>query len=314
MPNNQGNELPVLVRAVNSAIISPPVGEEASIGWEATASGPALLVSVVGAGPIVIAVDLDLADDEVAIGGPDSGGTRRLFQGRVDGANNIVETVPVLAGAQALALGKAEDTLHVTGDVGVMALAVRNDALTPLGADLDYLPLMVNASGALVTTATVSGTVAVGPTVTPGTGATNLGKAEDAVAGNGDVGVFALAVRRDATAATAADGDYHELQVDAVGHLKVAATPALGATATQTITAVAAVSVSIAAALATRRAITIQNRGPGPLSVNPGGAAVATGFRIAVGESKTFQASAQVAWTGISNATGASAVVISENN
>ena len=57
--------------------------------------------------------------------------------------------------------------------------------------------------------------------VVPGTGATNLGKAEDAVAGDGDTGVMLLAVRRDADAATAADGDYHELQVDENGFLKV---------------------------------------------------------------------------------------------
>jgi len=304
------------ILGVNPATLVPPIGEQGVIGFTATALGNALLCAISGA-PVVVVVDLDLADDEVAIGGPDSGGTRRLFQGRVDGANNIIESVPVLSGAQALALGKVEDTAHVTGDVGAMMLAVRQDAPAVLAGDGDYIPLIVDATGnlrvAISGTVTVSGTVAVGPTVTPGTGATNLGKAEDAVAASGDVGVMALSVRRDADAADAADGDYVPLHTNSVGRLKVDAANK-GTTATQTITAVAAVSVSIAAALATRRAITIQNRGPGPLSVNPGGAAVATGFRIAVGESKTFQASAQVAWTGISNATGASAVVISENN
>ncbi len=56
--------------------------------------------------------------------------------------------------------------------------------------------------------------------IVPGTGATSLGKAEDAVAGSGDTGVFALAVRRDTATSGAAAGDYHELQVDATGYLR----------------------------------------------------------------------------------------------
>lgn len=43
-----------------------------------------------------------------------------------------------------------EDAVHGSGDSGVMALAVRNDALAALaGTDGDYAPLQVNASGAL---------------------------------------------------------------------------------------------------------------------------------------------------------------------
>ena len=58
--------------------------------------------------------------------------------------------------------------------------------------------------------------------VVPGVGATNLGKAEDAVHGDGDTGVMALAVRRDAdTSLVGIDGDYAPLQVNALGALKV---------------------------------------------------------------------------------------------
>src|SRR3990172_149454 len=112
------NAFEIIVRAVNSAAISPPSGAEAEIGWTATALGPALLVAVAGLGPIVVAVDLNLVDDEVAVGGPDSGGTRRLFQGRVEGANNVLETVPRMIGAQADALGKADDSAAVAGGGG----------------------------------------------------------------------------------------------------------------------------------------------------------------------------------------------------
>ena len=47
-------------------------------------------------------------------------------------------------------LSKAEDSAHVSGDTGIMSLAVRNDAGTVLaGTDGDYVPLTTNASGEL---------------------------------------------------------------------------------------------------------------------------------------------------------------------
>jgi hypothetical protein len=57
--------------------------------------------------------------------------------------------------------------------------------------------------------------------VVPGVGVTNLGKAEDAAHSSGDVGVMALAVRKDAAVATAAADDYVPLQTDAEGRLWV---------------------------------------------------------------------------------------------
>lgn len=57
----------------------------------------------------------------------------------------------------------------------------------------------------------------------PGTGATNLGKAIDAVSGASDVGVMALAKRRDTPATiTPADGDVAPLHVDSMGRLQIA--------------------------------------------------------------------------------------------
>lgn len=51
------------------------------------------------------------------------------------------------------ALSKDEDSVHSSGDQGVMGLAVRNDTLASLvDTDGDYAPLQVNASGALYVT------------------------------------------------------------------------------------------------------------------------------------------------------------------
>lgn len=66
----------------------------------------------------------------------------------------------------------------------------------------------------------VTGTIT---TITPGTGATSLGKAEDAAHSSGDVGVFMLGVRRDTpTVSTSANGDYSGFSVDRLGRIQVA--------------------------------------------------------------------------------------------
>ncbi len=155
----------------------------------------------------------------------------------------------VIPGTGATNLGKAEDAAHTTGDVGVMMLGVRNATATDLSAgntDGDYEPLQVDANGCLhviaklaatQTLATVTNVATIGTSVTPGTAAANLGKAEDAAHSSADVGVMMLAVRQ-ATAtdmsAGNTDGDYEPIQVDASGrvHCNVGAlVPGTGATA-----------------------------------------------------------------------------------
>lgn len=63
-------------------------------------------------------------------------------------------------------------------------------------------------------------------TITPGTAATNLGKAEDAVHTTGDVGVMSLGVRNDTLASTSsASADYTQLSTDISGIVMVAGAP-----------------------------------------------------------------------------------------
>lgn len=81
-----------VLNAFNPAAITPPTGAIGQIGFRTVAGENALLVFL--AGGAVLAVDLDLADDEVAIGGPDSAGDRRLFRGRDNGdGTNTIESV-----------------------------------------------------------------------------------------------------------------------------------------------------------------------------------------------------------------------------
>lgn len=58
--------------------------------------------------------------------------------------------------------------------------------------------------------------------ITPGTGATNLGKAEDAAHTSGDTGVMSLGVRKDTAVALAADSDYQPPIFNSTGHQWVA--------------------------------------------------------------------------------------------
>jgi hypothetical protein len=80
-----------------------------------------------------------------------------------------VDVTSVTPGTTASSLGKAEDAAHSSGDVGVMALSVRQDTAAALGGtDADYQPLITDGSGRLH--------VNVGNTVTVGSHAvTNAG-------------------------------------------------------------------------------------------------------------------------------------------
>ena len=91
--------------------------------------------------------------------------------------------------------------------------------------------LLVNADGSINTLSAANDGVDIGDvdvtSVIPGTGATNLGKAVDSVAGGTDTGVLALAVRDDVlTTLTPADGDYTQLRTDSTGALWVTLTAA----------------------------------------------------------------------------------------
>lgn len=109
-------------------------------------------------------------------------------------------------------LSLAEDAAHVSGDLGAMALAVRNDTEGSLvDTDGDYAPLQVDSVGRLRVVADLD--------------VTNLSeKAEDDAHVSGDIGDYVLAVRADARptdANTSADGDYASFFVNNSGELWV---------------------------------------------------------------------------------------------
>lgn len=58
-----------------------------------------------------------------------------------------VDITSVVPGVAATSLGKAEDAVHVSGDTGVMALSVSNEAQSSFGADGDYTPQATDTKG-----------------------------------------------------------------------------------------------------------------------------------------------------------------------
>lgn len=103
----------------------------------------------------------------------------------------------------------AEDAAHTTGDLGQMALAVRNDTNSSLvDANGDYAPLQVDANGALKVSAEV--TVQAG----------DAEFLEDTAHNSGDAGLHIMAVRQDTLSSLVdADGDYASFKVDSLGRL-----------------------------------------------------------------------------------------------
>lgn len=121
-----------------------------------------------------------------------------------------------------------EDSPNNSGDVGLHVLTVRQDTLaTSTSANGDYADFKVNNLGELY----VHDTSAAGllTTIDADTGSIlteiqALSQLEDAIAGNGDAGIMALAVRQDSLSSSVSnDGDYGSLKLNSVGELYVTA-------------------------------------------------------------------------------------------
>ena len=121
-----------------------------------------------------------------------------------------------------------EDTSHSSGAAGTLMLGVRNDAggTTFTDTNGDYSPIAVDNLGRVIISIL---------SLSPGTSAANLGKAEDAGHSSGDVGVMSLCVRAASAtdrSAGATDGDYEPCAVDANGKLWTNADTEMPAAAT----------------------------------------------------------------------------------
>lgn len=188
------------------------------------------------------------------------------------------------------------------GSTGIMGLAVRADADGPLTGvdDGDFSPLQVDANGFLKVAATFN---AAGD------------YAEDSAASSGDVGLFSLAVRRDAGGSqVGANGDYAEFQVGGTGELRTMAVDNTAVLQSQVTLALAGVAQKCPATpLANRKKIWVQNISDKPMFF---GAATVTasgatrGYEIDNGGSEMFDLGHSVDLWGVCGTNAKNLVVL----
>lgn len=125
-----------------------------------------------------------------------------------------------------------QGTAFLMGYNGTTWDRLRSDTTNGLDVDVVRLPALVAGSAAIGKLAANSGVdigdvdVTTVGTITPGTAATSLGKAEDAGHTTGDVGVFSLGVRNDTLAdVTNTTADYSQLSTDLKGRVMTAGAP-----------------------------------------------------------------------------------------
>lgn len=204
---------------------------------------------------------------------------------RLSDGSAAIATLPVSLNS---AIPAGANTIGTVNVGSLPALATGANVIGRLGANdgVDIGNVDVASLPAIPAGANTIGSIAsITTSITPGTGAANLGKAEDAAHTTGDVGVLALGVRQDAdTSPVSATGDYHAMMFDNAGNLKVAIKSGAGtggfATADNNSFTRGTTSVNPAAAVVESSAPTLTNGTVAGLSQTTGGAlrvAVTTG-------------------------------------
>ncbi len=195
----------------------------------------------------------------------------------VIGRVGIDQTTPGTTNLVAL----TAETTKVIGTVNIAA-AQTLATVTTVGAVTaitNALPAGTNAIGKLAANSGVDiGDVDV-TSVTPGTGAAELGKAEDVAHASGDTGVAMWGVRNSTltAAVTSASGDYSQVSVDQVGRtIVVEKAP----TSLTTSVGSSATTVTLLASNSDRVGATIYNDSTVALYVKLGAAASTTSFTI----------------------------------
>lgn len=153
-------------------------------------------------------------------------GTTNLVALAANQSVNVAQIngVTTLMGNGASGTGAQRVTI-ANDSTGQVALAAGTAGIGKLTANSGVTIGAVEIASAQ-TLATVTNVATIGTSVTPGTGASNLGKAEDAAHTTGDVGILSLAIRNDTLAdQTSTDLDYGGPSVDIKGRTIVTGAP-----------------------------------------------------------------------------------------
>lgn len=240
--------------------------------------------------PVDVAI-YDASGNQITSFGGGSGGTAST-----DDAAFTIGSAASITPAGFLADETATDSVD-EGDAGIARMTLTRKQLMVISdynseTHADVLAL-TNSHPIAVALVDANGDqlVTVGITsVVPGTGATNLGKAEDAAHSSGDVGAMVLAVRNDTRGTLAGTNlDYAPLQLNSDGDLRVSNHVAGYRNAT--------FSVNHAPAANTKATIAQAAGGAGIKNV-------CTGFTVSLAAQTTAPAAIQVSVALIDGATG----------
>jgi len=209
--------LPVVLTAAQEAALTPPA---AITGFATSAKQDTLIGHVDGVETLLGTIDADTS----------------ALAGTVAGTEVQVDIVsaPTLTVAAHEVTNAGTFAVQESG-AALTALQLIDNAVSGAGFNITQMngvnvTMGNGASGTGVQRVSIAsdstGNIAtIGTSVTPGTAAANLGKAEDAAHSSGDVGVMALAVRKDSSAASSGtSGDYEPLSTDATGKLWIVGT------------------------------------------------------------------------------------------
>lgn len=162
-----------------------------------------------------------------------------IFEGANDSASGTnFQTIPVFNHLTGAAITAAITLVSSTGicytfpiqfryirvriSTGVTGASASVQAISKFSQTTWVSPFVTQPAGANLNVTLSSGTVSsIGTSVTPGTAATNLGKAKANAAGATDTGVTLVIQRTDAPIPQSATGNYVLLQADSVGALNV---------------------------------------------------------------------------------------------
>lgn len=211
--------------AVASGAIASGAIASGAIAAGAVAAGAYVSGSILS-GALASGAVVDITNVSTPVTPATATATKGLLQGV-----EYRSTLPTFTNTQQGVLQSGtRGSLHVELWNSDAAVAVPNGSGNATGAL--RVELANNGTGLISTVSTVTTvtTLTGTTTLTPGTGAANLGKAEDAAHTTGDVGVMALGVRSAAPSERSAgptDGDYEPFATNEVGAVWATLTPSV---------------------------------------------------------------------------------------
>ncbi len=219
---NQFGNLRMSANRNQYVVLRDNAGNERGLNIDSSGN---ITVNVTGSVDTELPAAASLADDTANPSTPSVGSLGMIYDpndgnwDRLRAINATLNTAAADSGIQSVGLTAQFDDVSPTAITenqwGNLRMSTNRNVYTTLrDAAGNERGLNIDANGEI-------GIGAIRTSITPGTSAAHLGKAEDAIHGSGDTGVFVLAVSNEANTARAADGDYIAFATDTEGNVRI---------------------------------------------------------------------------------------------